>query len=399
MSLRASRRGNRARLAAKHLLRVEAAAVHRKAGDVLAGALALERELCVVIVVLDLKKLDDALVRCQHAHLAVELSARLRERVFHIFECASLKRRVAAFQKRLVALFRRGGVDHPLGHRLRQELRLARMQRRGDRCVVRIPILLHPIPSLFREEELCRAALGLLARKGEKRFKRAVHVAFFTYKHEARADICRFARKRIVRVQLLVRSLDERFAHLIAVLCAQGDFLAAVRDQLTLYPEYLLPALWPEQDKRGRHTLLRLAALALAFDVGMHLILELFYGAAMPLRIDPVHAAARCGALSIFNRLEWLQFILWVMAVTVKLALYLYALVRLLGGQNKAEDSAAGLDWFPLYPGGVWLLCAVLRKLDLDAALSLRNVLTWSFVGLTGIGGAAACLYRRLRRC
>ena len=100
----------------------------------------------------------------------------------------------------------------------------------------------------------------------------------------------------------------------------QGDFLAAVRDQLTLYPEYLLPALWPEQDKRGRHTLLRLAAWALAFDVGMHLILELFYGAAMPLRIDPVHAAARCGALSIFNRLEWLQFILWVMAVTVKLA-------------------------------------------------------------------------------
>lgn len=121
---------------------------------------------------------------------------------------------------------------------------------------------------------------------------------------------------------------------------------------------------------------------ALAFDVGMHLILELFYGAAMPLRIDPVHAAARCGALSIFNRLEWLQFILWVMAVTVKLALYLYALVRLLGGQNKAEDSAAGLDWFPLYLGGIWLFCAVLRKLDLDAALSLRNVLTWSFGGL-----------------
>ena len=102
----------------------------------------------------------------------------------------------------------------------------------------------------------------------------------------------------------------------------QGDFLAAVRDQLTLYPEYLLPALWPEQDKRGRHTLLRLAAWALAFDVGMHLILELFYGAAMPLRIDPVHAAARCGALSIFNRLEWLQFILWVDAVKAELEAY-----------------------------------------------------------------------------
>ena len=167
----AHRRGNGACLAAKHLLRVEAAAVHRKAGDILAAALALERELCVVIVVLDLKELDDALVRCQHAHLAVELSARLRERVLHIFERAALKRRVAAFQKRLVALIRRGGVDHPLGHRLGQELRLARMQRRGDRCVVRIPILLHPIPSLFREEELCRAALGLLAREREKRFE------------------------------------------------------------------------------------------------------------------------------------------------------------------------------------------------------------------------------------
>ena len=76
----------------------------------------------------------------------------------------------------------------------------------------------------------------------------------------------------------------------------QGDFLAAVRDQLTLYPEYLLPALWPEQDKRGRHTLLRLAAWALAFDVGMHLILELFYGAAMPLRIDPVHCRFSTGS-------------------------------------------------------------------------------------------------------
>ena len=27
----------------------------------------------------------------------------------------------------------------------------------------------------------------------------------------------------------------------------------------------------------------------------IHAMLELFYGAAMPLRADPVHAAARCG--------------------------------------------------------------------------------------------------------
>lgn len=57
------------------------------------------------------------------------------------------------------------------------------------------------------------------------------------------------------------------------------DFADAARDQLTLYPEYLLPALWPEPQKRGRHTLLRLAGVALGFDVTIHAMLELFYGA------------------------------------------------------------------------------------------------------------------------
>ena len=203
----------------------------------------------------------------------------------------------------------------------------------------------------------------------------------------------------LVTAVMLVSVLPRlRVTNLQTAPLTQGDFRAAAKDQLTLYPEYLLPALWPEQDKRGRHALLRLAGYTLAFDVGMHLLLELFYGAAMPLRVDPVHAAARCGALSIFNRLEWLQFILWVMAVTVKLALYLYALVRLLGGQSKAENSAAGLDRFPLYLGGIWLLCAVLRKLDLDAALPLRSTMTWGFVVMTWMGGAAACLCKKLRR-
>ena len=68
---------------------------------------------------------------------------------------------------------------------------------------------------------------------------------------------------------LLVLATVAMLASVLSRLCivnlqtaalTQGDFLAAVRDQLTLYPEYLLPALWPEQDKRGRHTLLRLAA-------------------------------------------------------------------------------------------------------------------------------------------
>lgn len=213
----------------------------------------------------------------------------------------------------------------------------------------------------------------------------------------ARAVLCLLtAATAVMLISVLPRL---RITNLQYTDLTRTDFLTAVKDQLTLYPEYLLPALWPAQDKRGRHTLLRLAGYALAFDVSIHLLLELFYGAAMPLRADPVHAAARCGALSIFNRLEWLQFILWVMAVTVKLALYLYALVRLLGGRSKTEDSAAGLDRFPVYLGGIWLLCAVLRKIDLDTALPLRSALTWGFVLLAWIGGGAACLYRSIRRC
>ena len=135
----------------------------------------------------------------------------------------------------------------------------------------------------------------------------------------ARAVLCLLA---VATAVMLISVLPRlRITNLQYTDLTRADFLTAAKDQLTLYPEYLLPALWPAQDKRGRHTLLRLAGYALAFDVSIHLLLELFYGAAMPLRADPVHAAARCGALSIFNRLEWLQFILWVMAVTVKLAL------------------------------------------------------------------------------
>ena len=84
------------------------------------------------------------------------------------------------------------------------------------------------------------------------------------------------------------------------------------------------------------------AASALGFDAAVHLLLELFFGAAMPTRQTPVQGAAQCGALSIFNRLEWLQILLWCMAVTVRLALYLYAMVDLWGGRAGAGSAAAG---------------------------------------------------------
>lgn len=180
-----------------------------------------------------------------------------------------------------------------------------------------------------------------------------------------------------------------------------ADFADAAADQLTLYPEYLLPALWPEPEKRGRHTLLRLSGTALGFDVAIHGLLELFYGAAMPLRADPLHAAARCGALSVFNRMEWLQLILWLMAVTVKLALYLYAINRLLGIKTAArqEHAAADLGPFAVYLLLLTTACLLLRGLDVDAALRWRSTATWGFAVLVWIGGAAAWLCQKCRPC
>lgn len=178
-----------------------------------------------------------------------------------------------------------------------------------------------------------------------------------------------------------------------------SDFATAAKEQLTLYPEYLLPALWPQQ-KSGKHRrpLLRLAMMALWFDVGIHLVLELFYGAAMPSRIDPIHAVARCGALSVFNRLESLQLILWVMAITLKLALYLYAISILLTKSPRRSISIQ-LGGFPIYLGGLWVLCALLQKTDIQAALQMRSILTWAFVLLTGMGGAAVWLCQKIKRC
>ena len=174
------------------------------------------------------------------------------------------------------------------------------------------------------------------------------------------------------------------------------DFAAAAQEQFTLYPEYLLPVLWPRQEVKPRHPLLRLTFLSLWFDVGIHLMLELFYGAAMPLRVDPLHAAARCGALSVFNRLESLQLILWAMAVTLKLALYLYAMCRLLA-PRESQGSSVRLNTFPLYIGGIWLTCVILRKTEIEIAMQTRNLLTWGLVLLVGMGGAAAWLCKRLR--
>lgn len=197
---------------------------------------------------------------------------------------------------------------------------------------------------------------------------------------------------------LLILSIagDLQVANLQPVPAHDRQWLQALRGQCLLYPEFLLPALWPDQEKRGPHTVIRLVGYSLAFSVGMHLILELYFGAAMPEQEIPVHAAAQGGALSIFNRLEWLQLLLWAMLVSIKLALYLYAGIRLLGGRNsKTENTAVGLDRFPAYLLGMAFLCMLWRGIDLNRLFALRNLAAWLFAGLVLLMGGVQWLFAK----
>lgn len=181
---------------------------------------------------------------------------------------------------------------------------------------------------------------------------------FFDFPNRARRPLSACIGNRFSLLTVLPRL---HITNLQVVSLDFSDLTTAAKEQLILYPEYLLPVLWPKQENYPRHPLLRLAFLAIWFDIGIHGVLELFYGAAMPLRTDPLHAAARCGALSVFNRLESLQLILWTMAITVKLALYLYAICTLLSNKEKSAASVK-LQSFPLYFAGIWLLCVLLQR-------------------------------------
>ena len=91
-------------------------------------------------------------------------------------------------------------------------------------------------------------------------------------------------------------------------------------------------------------------------------------------------------------RLEWLQILLWCMAVTVRLALYLYAMVELWGGRAGAGSAAAGLDRYPLYFGGMALLCAVLRTVPLEQAFYWRSAVCWGFAAVVMVTGGCQWL-------
>ena len=194
----------------------------------------------------------------------------------------------------------------------------------------------------------------------------------------------------LVSCLLLVISVAPQLhiSNLQCVPVSRAQISTTLWAQIVLYPEYLLPALWPDSARFGRHTLLRLAGWGLSFSLADHLLLELFFGADAPLQENPLHTAAQSGALSVFNRLEWLQLILWTMIVTIKLALYLYAGVHLMGGNAcKSENNAVGLDRFPCYFGLLLFLCVLWRSSDIDNLISIRNILVLAYTILIVLGG------------
>lgn len=163
----------------------------------------------------------------------------------------------------------------------------------------------------------------------------------------------------------------------------------AVKAQGALYPELLLPALWPDREKRGTHTIIRLAVLGTVFQTAVHLLLELFFGAGMPQAVNPVHQAARFGNLSIFDRLEWLQLLVWTMAVSVKLGLYLYAFTRLAGGQGIRKNNLNGLPQFAAASGMWIILCMIFQRMDVyDLIGNWQTAALWLFtLGIVLAGG------------
>lgn len=195
----------------------------------------------------------------------------------------------------------------------------------------------------------------------------------------------------VVAGVVLVLSVADRLRidNLQTDVVSADNLQQALTAQETLYPELLLPALWPDREKRGSHTIIRLAILGTVFQTGVHLLLELFFGAGMPQAVNPVHQAARFGNLSIFDRLEWLQLIVWTMAVSVKLGLYLYAFTRLTGGKGVRENNLNGLPQFVLASGMWIILCMILKRLDLYAQINAwQTVAVWLFaIGVVLAGG------------
>ena len=83
------------------------------------------------------------------------------------------------------------------------------------------------------------------------------------------------------------------------------------------------------------------------------------------------------------------------MIVTIKLAIYLYAGVRLLGGRTcKGENNAVGLDRFPFYFVLILLTCMVFRQTNLAAFWQVRNLAMAGFACIVLLKGGIRWLFK-----
>ena len=91
------------------------------------------------------------------------------------------------------------------------------------------------------------------------------------------------------------------------------------------------------------------------------------------------------------------------MAMPKNPALFIMSLLAALlltgcGGQPLSKREIVRAVFFERQGSG-YSVCLLLRGLDVDAALRWRSAFTWGFVILAWIGGAAAWLCRKIRRC
>ncbi len=203
-------------------------------------------------------------------------------------------------------------------------------------------------------------------------------------------------------VLLLSVAARLRVSNLQSVPVTRASLTYAWKARLWLRPEYLLPGFLPALSARrsvSRQGMpFRLALSAGLLAAAFHLLLELFFGAGLPGVENPLHSAARCGALSVFNRLEWLQLALWTMAVTVRLALYLYAASRLCGTAIRAQSPADSLLPFGLCAGAVLFLAGTLRIMPLSGLQRLQNRLIWGCALAEILTGEGRTWIQRLKR-
>ncbi|MDD4850328.1 MAG: hypothetical protein PHO10_06460 [Gemmiger sp.] len=190
-----------------------------------------------------------------------------------------------------------------------------------------------------------------------------------------------------------------RITNLQGAALGPAGYVGALQSQLWLYPEYLLPAvLYGKQKKENQYPPFKLPLWGVLAGVASTLLLELLFGAALPSIQNPAHTAAAYGQLSVFNRLEWVQLMLWTVAVVVKLALYLYAIGGLVFCYGRPGPPAATLGAYAGYGVAVVLLAALLQVFSLEVLVAYQEEALLLLAVVILVAGGVQCGLQKTKR-